>query len=156
MRLTVVALTHRPDGWVQEALDMYARRFPPDWKPVLIELKPEPRDQGKTTEQILALEAKRIRAHIPPQALCIALDERGRDLTTRQVADTLSTWHDVGDSVCWLIGSADGLHVDLKADCRQQWRLSSLTLPHALARVVLLESLYRAWSLLTGHPYHRE
>jgi len=156
LKLTLIAYTHRPEPWVQDALDMYAKRFPADWKLDLVELKPESRQSGKTTEQILATEKERLLAAVPKGALLVAMDERGLDLSSKKLAEKLGKWHDAGEHLCLVIGSADGLHPDFKQGCREQWRLSSLTLPHALARVMLVEALYRGWSMIVGHPYHRE
>jgi 23S rRNA (pseudouridine1915-N3)-methyltransferase len=156
VKLTVIAFTHRPEPWVAEALEMYRKRFPPDWKAELIELKPEARQGSKTTEQILSAEAARLEQAIPKGSLRVVLDERGADLSTKAMADQLLRWHNESQQLTLIIGSADGLHSSIKQSSHAQWRLSSLTLPHALARVILIESLYRAWSTMTGHPYHRE
>ena len=100
-------------------------------------------------------EAQRLRAALPPGSNLVALDERGKDWTTQQLADQLGRWRDQGESVAVAIGGPDGLDEQFKRGARLQIRLSSMTLPHALARVVLVEQLYRAWSILARHPYHR-
>ena len=156
MKLTLISLAHRPDSWTQQGFDHYSKRFPPDWKLELIELKPETRTPGKSTEQILLTEANRIEQAIPKGAVRVAMDERGKDLTTHAMAKQLLNWHDNSSQLCLIIGSTDGLHDRIKQSCQQQWRLSSLTLPHALAKLLLIEALYRAWSVIAGHPYHRE
>ena len=156
MKLTLISLANRPEAWVQQGFDFYSKRFPADWKLELVELKPETRAANKSTESILLAEAQRIELAIPKGAIRVAMDERGRDLTTHQMAKQLLTWHDNSAQLCLIIGSTDGLHDSIKQSCQQQWRLSSLTLPHALAKVMLIEALYRAWSVIVGHPYHRE
>lgn len=143
-------------GWVQTAWDDYAKRLPPDCALELREIKPEPRSSGKTPVQMMALEARRIDSAIGPQPLRIALDERGRDLTTRALSDQLTQWRDEGRDVALIVGGPDGLDPTLKASCSGSIRLSSLTLPHPMVRVVLAEQLYRAWAILTHHPYHRD
>lgn len=143
-----------PD-WVNTAWDDYAKRLPADWSVVLREVKPEARTTGKTAPQMMVAEAKRIAAAIPDQALCIALDEHGKDLHTQKFAEQLSKWHDDSRTVAILIGGPDGLDPALKASCSGLIRLSSMTMPHPLVRVVLIEQVYRAWSILVNHPYHR-
>jgi 23S rRNA (pseudouridine1915-N3)-methyltransferase len=141
---------------VVDGTNEYAKRFPPEWPFELIELKPEKRTSSKSTETILAEEAVRIRAQLPKQSLLIVLDERGEQVTTRALAEHLQTWARESPSATFVIGSADGLDMALKNEARNRIGLSKLTLPHGLARVLLVEQLYRAVSLLAGHPYHRD
>lgn len=155
MQLWVLAVGQRMPRWVDEAFDEYAKRMPPESRLVLKEIKPEPRHASKSTAQMMQAEAVRLHQALPAQATVIALDERGLDLTTTQVADALDTWRHQGRDVVFLIGGADGLAPELKQQAAQLWRLSSLTLPHGLARVLLAEQLYRAVTVLQGHPYHR-
>lgn len=144
-----------PD-WVQSGWDEYAKRMPSDWMVTLKEIKPEPRTSGKTPEQMMAAEARRIEAAIPDQSIRIALDERGKDLDTKKFADTLNQWHQLSACLCLIIGGPDGLDPVLKQQCQGLIRLSSMTMPHPLVRVVLIEQIYRAWSLIHHHPYHRD
>ncbi len=155
MKLRVVALGHRMPSWVSAGWSDYARRMPRDFPLELIELKPEPRDRGKPVAQLLAAEAGRI-AVACKGALVVALDERGQAWTTRELADRLARWRDDARDVAFVIGSADGLAPDVKRDAAAIVALSALTLPHGLVRVLVAEQLYRAVSLLSGHPYHRE
>lgn len=156
MRLKLIALGHNQPRWVVEGTDEYAKRFPPEWAFELVELKPEKRAPNKSTESVLADEAARIRAQLARQTLLIALDERGEQVSTRELAAHLSAWAREAPSATFVIGSADGLDATLKAEARQRIGLSRLTLPHGLARVFLVEQLYRAVSLSVGHPYHRD
>ena len=156
MRLLVAAVAARPPGWVVEGWQDYARRLPRELPLELLEIKPEPRTAGKPVEAMMAAEAQRIEAALPARCRRVALDERGEAPTTRQLADRLARWMDQGDDIAFLIGGPDGLAPALKAGAAEQLRLSSLTLPHALVRVILAETLYRAVSLLRNHPYHRE
>ena len=121
----------------------------------LREIKPEPRTTGKTPAQMMAAEARRIEAALPSGALRLALDERGRDLTTMALSQQLEHWRSGGRDVAFLVGGPDGLDAALKASCDGLLRLSSLTLPHPMVRVLLAEQLYRAWAIMTNHPYHR-
>jgi 23S rRNA (pseudouridine1915-N3)-methyltransferase len=155
VKLRVVAMGQRMPGWVVDATGEYAKRFPREFSFALAELKPEARDRGKGVDPMLAAEAQRIRAACAG-CVFVALDERGEPWTTRQFADRLARWRDAGEDVALVLGSADGLDAQLKADAAARFSLSALTLPHALARVIAIEQLYRAVSLITGHPYHRD
>jgi 23S rRNA (pseudouridine1915-N3)-methyltransferase len=155
MRLRVVALGHRMPAWVAAGWADYARRMPREFALELVELKPEPRDRGKPVPQVLAAEAVRIAAACKG-AQVVALDERGQPWTTRALAEALSRWRDDARDAAFVIGSADGLAAPVKRDAAAVVALSALTLPHALVRVIVAEQLYRAVSLLSHHPYHRE
>jgi len=155
-RILVVALAGRLPAWAETACAEYLQRMPRGFETRRIVLKPEPRDSGKPLERLLALEAKRIEASLPDGARRVALDERGKDLTSERLARELRRWLDEGTPTAFLIGGPDGLDPELKRGCGFALRLSSLTLPHSLAQLVLCEQLYRAATLLTGHPYHRE
>ena len=159
MKLLVVAVGQRMPDWAQTAWDDYAKRFPPELKLELRAVKTEPRG-SKTLETLYAAERERIEAAIVKGAgrniRIVALDERGTALTTKALAARLTAWQDEGDDVALVIGGPDGLDPAFKAAAHERVRLSDLTLPHAMARVLLVEQLYRAWSLNAGHPYHRE
>ena len=155
MKVTVVAIGQRQPGWVDAAVADYLARFPADFKMDLKQVKPESRTGGAPVARLLRAEAARLRAAVPAGSALIACDEHGADWTTRQLADRLQRWRDTAEDVAFVIGGADGLDASVKGDAQTLLRLSSMTLPHALARVVLIEQLYRAWSLLAGHPYHR-
>ena len=155
MRLRIVALGQRLPAWVVAGVGDYARRLPREFAVELIELKPEARGQGRSTAQILAAEAERI-AVATRGWMVIALDEHGETWSTAQFAARLRGWSHSGRSVAFVLGSADGLAAAVKRDADVIMALSALTLPHGLARVVLVEQIYRAASLLRGHPYHRE
>jgi 23S rRNA (pseudouridine1915-N3)-methyltransferase len=137
----------------------YTKRMPREAPVSVVEIKPEPRG-SKTREQLQAAEKARIRAALPSGCRIVALDERGEDLTTVKLAARLESWMGEGRDVALLIGGADGLDPELKAEATQNGgamvRLSSLTLPHAMARLLLCEQLYRAVSVIRNHPYHRE
>lgn len=156
MRLIVAAVGTRLPDWMNAGFAEYAKRMPRELALELVEIKPEPRTTGKTVTAMMAAEAKRIEAALPARCRRIALDERGATLDTRALAQTLEDWQAQGDDVAFLIGGPDGLDPALKQAAQASWRLSALTLPHGLARVVLAEALYRAHSLRCGHPYHRD
>jgi 23S rRNA (pseudouridine1915-N3)-methyltransferase len=155
MKIAVIAVSARQPQWIEAGCDEYLKRMPPDMPVTIRELKPEPRSGGKTATQLMAAERARIEAAIPERCRLVALDERGDDLSTEKLARRVEAWQAAGDPVCVLIGGADGLDPTLKARADETIRLSSLTLPHGLAKLVLCEQIYRASSLLKGHPYHR-
>ena len=155
MKLIVIAVGQRMPDWVETAWRDYSRRMPADCALELKEIKPEPRTSGKTPAQMMQAEARRIEVAIPAHAMRIALDERGKDLDTMGLSKELEGWRGSGQDIAFLIGGPDGLDAALKQSCNGRLRLSSLTLPHPMVRVVLAEQLYRAWAIMTGHPYHR-
>ena len=154
VKITIVAVDLRSPAWASTAVEDYLTRFPRDWKVELKTVKEEPR-HGQSKSDLMAAEADRIRKAIPKGSLLVTLDERGKDLTTVEFAKKLSAWQDSGESVAFVIGGTDGIDPALKQESRMMIRLSSMTLPHALARVILSEQIYRAWSILNNHPYHR-
>lgn len=155
MKLLVVAIGQRQPAWSLAAWDEFARRFPPEMRLQLKALKAEPR-QGKSAAQCMAAEGQRIESACPKGARRVLLDEHGARLTTSQLAERMRFWRGDGRDVVFVIGGPDGLDAGLLTNADETLRLSDLTLPHALARVLLAEALYRAWTLLEGHPYHRE
>jgi len=155
MKLHIVAVGHRMPDWIATGFDEYAKRMPPELRIELREIKPEQRSAGRPAESVMAAERQRIEAALPKQARIVALDEHGRDWTTMQLAVALPEWQRDGRDVAFLIGGADGLDAQLKARADLLLRLSSLTLPHAMVRVLLAEQLYRAWTITQNHPYHR-
>jgi len=155
MRLFVVAVGQRVPDWAQTAWDDYVKRFPFEIKVELKAVKTEPR-ASKSLETLLAAERARIEAAIPKGCRVVALDERGTALTTMALAGKLTDWQLSGDDVVLVIGGPDGLDPAFRQAAQERIRLSDLTLPHALVRVLLIEQLYRAWSINASHPYHRE
>jgi len=155
MRLLIVAVGQRVPDWAQTAWDDYAKRFPSELKVELKAVKTEPRG-SRTVEQLMAAERKRIDEVIPRGARIVALDERGTALTTVALAGKLKDWQLQGDDLALVIGGPDGLEPAFRQAAHERIRLSDLTLPHAMVRVLLVEQLYRAWSINAGHPYHRE
>jgi 23S rRNA (pseudouridine1915-N3)-methyltransferase len=155
MRLLIVAVGQRVPDWAQTAWDDYAKRFPPELKVELKAVKTEPRG-SRTVEQLMAAERKRIEEAIPKGTRVVALDERGAALTTVALAGKLKDWQLGGTDVALVIGGPDGLEPAFRQGAHERIRLSDLTLPHAMVRVLLVEQLYRAWSINANHPYHRE
>ena len=155
MRLLIVAVGQRVPDWAQTAWDDYAKRFPFEIKLELKAVKTEPR-ASKSLETIYAAERARIEAAIPKGCRIVALDERGTTLTTMAPAGKLTDWQLSGGDVALVIGGPDGLDPAFRQAAHERIRLSDLTLPHAMVRVLLVEQLYRAWSINANHPYHRE
>lgn len=155
MKLCVLAVGTRMPGWVAQAWDEYAKRFPPELSLHLKTVKTAPRRGDKTVAGLKAAEAAQLRHGLPAGAHVVALDEHGSRLDTQGLAARLRHWQGLGRDVALLIGGPDGLDRQLLADADERLRLSDLTLPHAMVRVLLAEQLYRAWAINAGHPYHR-
>lgn len=156
MKLIIVSVGHKMPDWITAGFNEYTKRMPREAHISLLEIKPEPRTTGKTLTQIMEAEAQRILSALPQSCLRIALDERGVQQTTKQLAAQMQDWMRKGRDVAFIIGGADGLHESVKQAAQQLLGLSALTLPHAFVRVLLAEQLYRAHSLMHNHPYHRE
>lgn len=156
MKITLLAVGTKMPRWVDEAFDDYAKRFGRDISFELKEIKPEKRGGGVTAEKGIAAEHARLVAAIPPRARLAVLDERGRNWTSMQLAGAMKDWLAGGDDLCFVIGGADGLSAELKARADLLLQLSAMTLPHGMVRVMLVEQLYRAVSIINNHPYHRE
>ncbi len=155
MKLKIVAVGHKMPAWISAGCDEYSKRMPREAGIQLIELKPNSRAAGKTGEQIREAEATRILDAVGKDYL-VTLDERGQELGTLKLAEKFKDWLSLGRDVSLVIGGADGLHDSVKQRADWTWSLSPLTLPHGMVRVILAEQLYRAWSVINHHPYHRE
>ena len=155
MRLGILAVGHKLPDWVAKGCAEYIKRMPRELPLSVVEVKPEPRG-SKTREQLLAAEKSRLQAALTGFSRVVVLDERGTDLTTVKLAQRLEDWMREGGDTAFIIGGADGIDEELKQRADAMIRLSSLTVPHALARLVLCEQLYRAVSVVKNHPYHRE
>jgi 23S rRNA (pseudouridine1915-N3)-methyltransferase len=156
MRLTIVSVGNKMPAWIKSGYGEYAKRLPPEIKVELVELKPEDRTSGKTVEKAMELEGSRIIAAIPGGATVYALDEKGRAVTSQGLAVMLAGWLRDATHPVFVIGGADGLSEEVRTRADKLISLSALTLPHGLVRVLLAEQLYRAWSILGNHPYHRD
>jgi len=156
MRFIVLAVGQRMPAWIDSGFQEYARRMPRHARIELREIRPERRTAGSVTGRMLDAERDRILAALPERCEVIVLDERGAALSTTQLASQISRWQAQGGDVAWIIGGPDGLHPDLKRTPARLISLSAMTLPHGLVRVLLAEQLYRAMTLLAGHPYHRD
>lgn len=155
LNITLISVSHKQPAWVGEAFDEYAKRLPTREIQLLCkEIKPEPRE-GTSLTVAMANEADKIRAAIPKGAYVVALDERGQDLTSTDLAKKLHHWQGEHTHVVCVVGGADGLDTAFKSECRGLLRLSSLTLPHGMVRVLFAEQIYRAYSINHNHPYHR-
>ncbi len=154
MKLLLVAVGQRQPAWAEEAYGDFAKRFPPEMRLELKSVKAETRG-SKTPEQLMAAEAARIEAVCPRGARRVVLDERGERVSTLQLAARMTSWMGDGRDVAFIVGGPDGLDAMLKQSADESLRLSDLTLPHAFVRVMLAEALYRAWTVMVNHPYHR-
>ncbi|WP_028356944.1 23S rRNA (pseudouridine(1915)-N(3))-methyltransferase RlmH [Brackiella oedipodis] len=156
MKILIVAVGQKMPDWVKTASDEYLKRLPSnEYQITLREIKAEPRNTGKTPQQLMQAEAQRILEAVPSDYELWALDEHGKDLNTMQLAECMRSWQTLNQNVALVIGGPDGLDKQLKQAAKRLLRLSSLTLPHPMVRVILAEQLYRGWSILNNHPYHR-
>jgi 23S rRNA (pseudouridine1915-N3)-methyltransferase len=156
MRINVLAIGTRAPGWVDTGVAEYVKRLPKHINLNFTMLNAAVRNRGATAEKCRADEGERLLKAIPKNAYVVALDERGEAWTSRDLAERLERWLGHYSDVTLLVGGADGLSDEVKQAADRQWSLAPLTLPHALVRVVLAEQIYRAWTLLQGHPYHRD
>jgi 23S rRNA (pseudouridine1915-N3)-methyltransferase len=155
MKILILAVGDKLPAWAETAVNEYLKRMPRETRVEVVPIRQEKRT-GQSTERIKALEAGRILEKLPGNCALVAMDEHGRELATRELAQTLDDWLHSGRDVALVIGGADGLAPEILKRAESTISLSRLTLPHALARVLLAEQLYRAWTLLTNHPYHRD
>ena len=156
MRVTILSVGHKMPAWIHEGFHEYVRRMPPEIRVELVELKPEERGAGRDAARAKDIEGERIVDALPKDATLLALDERGKSITTQGLSVMLSGWMRDGTHPAFAIGGADGHSDALRTRAEKLVSLSALTLPHALVRVLLAEQLYRAWSILARHPYPRE
>jgi len=155
MQLIIAAVGHKMPAWIEAGFNEYSKRMPAECRILLKEIKPVERSGSRTAETVMAQERSKIEAALPKGARIIALDEHGKDVTSVQLSQHLTQWQQGGQDVAFVIGGADGLDAGFKARADMLVRISSLTLPHAMVRVLLAEQLYRAWSITQNHPYHR-
>ena len=155
MFIHLIAVGTRMPAWVTEGYQEYARRLPHECSLRLVEIPPCKRRKTLSTERIRDQEGLQLLAAIPAQAMVVALDVSGKAWSTQALADRMQDWLQAGRDIALLVGGADGLSAACLARADLRWSLSAHTLPHALVRVVIAEQVYRAWTLLSGHPYHR-
>lgn len=155
MRATIVAIGHRPPAWVDSGFGEYAKRLPPHIRLEVSLLKPEERASGVTADKVRSREGERLIAAIPKDSTVFALDERGSVVSTQGLSVMLAGWLREDTHPAFLIGGAEGLSDAVKERADRLLSISALTLPHEMARILLVEQLYRAWTILANHPYHR-
>lgn len=154
MKLRILSVGHKMPDWVEDGCKEYLKRMPRECSVEIVEIRPDKRAGGKNAIQVQEAESKRI-LEAAGRDFLVALDERGQEVTTLQLAERMEKWLGDGRDVSLAIGGADGLHPDIKTRADWQWSLSKLTMPHAMVRIMLAEQLYRGWSVLANHPYHR-
>lgn len=154
MKIRLIAVGHRPPEWVSAGFEEYARRLPREMPLELVEISPATR-KNLPADRVRRSEAERILGQVGDRDWVVALDQRGAGRSTQELAGRLDDWRMQGRDVTLLIGGADGLDAACRERADEVLSLSAMTLPHALVRVVIAEQLYRAWTILSGHPYHR-
>ncbi|NLC23627.1 MAG: 23S rRNA (pseudouridine(1915)-N(3))-methyltransferase RlmH [Oxalobacter sp.] len=155
MQLFIIAVGNKMPDWVESGYKEYEKRMPAECKLNLKEIRPADRSSNRSAESVMAAECTRIKSALPKNARIIALDEHGKNVTTMQLAQELEKWQQEGRDVAFVIGGADGLDNEFKKEADDLFRLSNMTLPHGMVRILLAEQLYRAWSITKNHPYHR-
>lgn len=155
MQLHLIAVGQRMPDWVQTGYGEYAKRLPTECRLRLVEIAAEKRGKNADLPRLLAREGERMLAAVPKSARVVALAVEGRQWSTGQLAERLTGWLGEGRDIALLVGGPEGLAAECYARSDERWSLSPLTLPHPLVRIIVAEQLYRAWSLLSGHPYHR-
>jgi len=156
MHIHLIAVGDRQPSWVDTAFDAYAARLPRQWQFRLVEIATADRKRFATAGDAKAAEGKKILRKVKPAEKLIVLDETGRQFSSREFAAMLDDWQSIGQDLAFVIGGPDGVSAGVLATSNPCWSLSKLTLPHGLARVLFAEQVYRSWSLLSGHPYHRD
>jgi 23S rRNA (pseudouridine1915-N3)-methyltransferase len=155
MKIHLISVGKNMPKWVCDGYEEYAARMPADYRVQLIEISAEKRTKHSDIQKICVIEEAKITAAIPKDAYCIALDRIGKTQDTKSLAKCLQTWHDNSRDMCFVIGGPEGLSRDFLEKADEIWSLSAMTLPHPLVRVMLSEQLYRAWTIIIKHPYHR-
>ena len=155
MHIRLLAVGERQPAWVDEAFRDYTGRYPPQWKFRLDVIATAKRSRSDDAQRAREAEGEQILGKIAANEQVVLLDEKGQQPASRDLAGRLSAWQADGRDLCFVIGGPDGVSQTCRGRADFVWSLSNLTLPHGLARVLFAEQMYRAWSLLTGHPYHR-
>lgn len=155
MHLRLLAVGDRQPSWVDDAFDKYVERFPREWKFRLDTIQTARRNKNDKSLKAMTSEGSQILDKVAATEQLVLLDERGKQFTSQALAFALADWQSDGRDLCFVVGGPDGVSEAVRQRANQIWSLSQLTLPHGMARVLLSEQLYRAWSLQNGHPYHR-
>ncbi len=156
MRIDLIAVGKRMSPWIETAVKEYVRRLPENIQFKLIEITPATRRKNNSAENFRQREQENIEAILAANSIIVCLDERGKTVSSQQLAAQLNTWHDEQQHISIIIGGADGISAALKGKAQRLWSLSNMTLPHGLVRVIMLEQIYRAWTIIQNHPYHRK
>ena len=155
MKIRLLVIGTRPEDWVADAVNLYLTRMPVHLKLEIVEIPLSLRSSGGNPDIAKAKEGQRILQRVKPQDFVVTLDERGRGWSSVDLARELEGWQNHHPSVVFVIGGPEGLSSEVSQRANQSWSLSALTLPHGMARVIVVEQLYRAWTILQGHPYHK-
>ncbi|MCG7599105.1 23S rRNA (pseudouridine(1915)-N(3))-methyltransferase RlmH [Halomonas sp. McH1-25] len=155
MKIRLLAVGNRMPAWVEQGVDEYRKRLPRDFALEIVEIAPGNRGKNADVARAVAQEGQRMRERLRGNERLVALEVQGQSWSTERLASEAEQWRHAGTDVALLVGGPDGLEAGLSASADQRWSLSPLTLPHPLVRLMLAEQIYRAWTLLVGHPYHR-
>jgi 23S rRNA (pseudouridine1915-N3)-methyltransferase len=156
MQINLISVGNRMPGWVQQGYEEYAKRLPRECELVLKEIAPGKRGKNSDVARIVKEEGERMITTIPQGGHVVILDIPGKPWTTPELAQAMKRWLESGQNIALLVGGPEGLPDFVKQTARESWSLSKLTFPHPMVRILVAEQLYRAWSILHNHPYHRE
>jgi 23S rRNA (pseudouridine1915-N3)-methyltransferase len=156
LKVHLIAVGKKMPEWINTGYAEFSKRMPPELQINLIEITPSTRNKSTPIQKNIKEEGARIQSAIPTNSKLIVLDEKGKNFSSIDLSKKIEGWLPMGQDISIVIGGADGIDPEIKQQADEKWSLSSFTLPHALVRVVIAEQLYRAWSILQGHPYHRE
>ncbi len=156
MQIDLIAVGKRMPAWIETAVKEYSKRLPKNIQFKIVEIAPALRGKNNNVEYYKKKEQENIELALTPKAIIIALDERGESMSSEKLANQLQAWNDEQQHISIIIGGADGLTDEIKKKANHIWALSRMTMPHGLARVMLVEQIYRAWAIIQSHPYHRK
>jgi len=156
MQIDLIAVGKRMPAWIETAVKEYSKRLPKNIQFKIVEIAPALRGKNNNVEYYKKKEQENIELALNPKAIIIALDERGESMSSEKLANQLQAWNDEQQHISIIIGGADGLADEIKKNANHIWALSRMTMPHGLARVMLVEQIYRAWAIIQSHPYHRK
>lgn len=155
MKIRLISVGTRMPAWVEQGVQEYSKRLPAEFSFECVEVPLGKRGKSASTQQAMRQEEEALLARIGPRDYVVALDVQGKVLSTEEMTTRISTIRDEGQHLSFLVGGPDGLTQNCLTRADERWSLSALTLPHPLVRIVMAEQMYRVWSLISGHPYHR-
>ena len=156
MQFHLITVGNKPKKWEKSAFDEYKKRLPRNWKLTTDIINPVKRSKNDSSRHAIDIDSRKIIAKINKNEQIILLDESGENFSTKEFYMKMTSLAEINNKLCFVIGGADGVSNELKKNSSLIWAFSKLTLPHGLARIILIEQIYRTWTLMSNHPYHRD